>query len=355
MLEVYARYAASALDGASALTEAERRYDQSRALLRLARVLATAGTSAEIAQRLADAVPLVVDCDRVGVHLWEAARGELVRRAIATRDRDDPRAAGECRRAPTQGDPLERLLSDPRQDPIFVDADNGPELLRGDMIAAGEVASIHVPLATDEALLGILTVSVRTGAPSAKAGSRPPEPPLRHRRAGDHRAAERSLVAGSPIRPSTISSTGLANRARFAEVLRKAVNHARPRGESVTIFYIDLDDFKPVNDAYGHEIGDRLLAAVGRRLQRVHQVNDVVGRLGGDEFAVLIAAPASPGDADSVRRRLEAAFEDPVMLDGHELRLTAERLDAPRFPRTPTAPMACYVMPTRGCSRPRRT
>ena len=132
-------------------------------------MLATAGTSAEIAQRLADAVPLVVDCDRSASSVGGGAR-----RAGAAGDRDPrsrrSRAAGECRRAPTQGDPLERLLSDPRQDPIFVDADNGPELLRGDMIAAGEVASIHVPLATDEALLGILTVSVRTGAHRLKPG-----------------------------------------------------------------------------------------------------------------------------------------------------------------------------------------
>jgi diguanylate cyclase (GGDEF)-like protein len=323
LLEVYARYAASALDGASALTEAKRRYDQSRALLRLARALATAGTSAEIAQRLADAVPLVVDCDRVGVHLWEAARGELVRRAIATRDPDDPRPTGDCRRGPTQGDPLERLLSDPRQDPIFVDADNGPELLQRDMITAGEVASIHVPLSTDEALLGILTVSVCTGAHRLKPG-----PDLLNRLSGIAAQATTALQNGRLVDRITHQAlhdqlTGLANRARFAEVLRKAVNHARQRGEAVTIFYIDLDDFKPVNDAYGHEIGDRLLAAIGRRLQSSTRATDVVARLGGDEFAVLIDAPASPADGDSVRRRLESAFGDPVMLDGHELRLTA--------------------------------
>jgi diguanylate cyclase (GGDEF)-like protein len=323
LLEVYARYAASALDGASALLEAQRRYDQSRALLRLARALATAGTSAEIAQRLADAVPLVVDCDRVGVHLWEAARGELVRRAIATRDPGDPRPTGECRRAPTQDDPLERLLSDPRQDPIFVDADNGPALLRREMLAAGEVASIHVPLATDEALLGILTVSVRTGPHRLKPGA-----DLLNRLSGIAAQATTALQNGRLVDRITHQAlhdqlTGLANRVRFAEVLRKAVNHARQRGDTVTIFYIDLDGFKPVNDAYGHEIGDRLLTAVGRRLKASTRATDVVARLGGDEFAVLISSPASPADADSVLRRLAAAFEDPVMLDGHELHLTA--------------------------------
>ncbi len=70
LLEVYARYAASALDGATALMEARQRYGQSSALLELARALARSGTSGEVARRLADAVPVVVNCDRVGVYLW---------------------------------------------------------------------------------------------------------------------------------------------------------------------------------------------------------------------------------------------------------------------------------------------
>lgn len=323
LLEVYARYAASALDGASALLEAKRRYDQSRALLRLARALATAGTSEEIAQRLADAVPLVVDCDRVGVHLWEPAQEKLVRRAIATRDPNDPRPAGECRRTATRDDALEHLLSDPTQDPIFVDAENGPAPLRRDMAAAEEVAAIHVPLATDEALLGILTVSVCTGADRLRPG-----PDLLNRLSGIAAQATTALQNGRLVDRITHQAlhdqlTGLANRARFAERLRRAVDHARKRSEAVTIFYIDLDGFKPVNDAYGHEIGDRMLAAVGKRLRAATRSTDLVARLGGDEFVVLIPSPASPADASSVLRRLEAAFDDPITLGGHELRLTA--------------------------------
>ena len=323
LLEVYARYAASALDGASALLEAKRRYAQTRALLRLARALATAGTSAEIAQRLADAVPLVVDCDRVGVWLWEPTAGELVRRAIATRDPDDPRPADECRRLPKRDDPLERLLSDPRQDPIFVDADNGPAVLRSDMTRAGEVASIHVPLSTDEALLGILTVSVREDS-----GRLAPNPDLLNRLSGVAAQATTALQNGKLVDRITHQAlhdelTGLANRSRFAEVLRNEVNHARQRGEAVTIFYIDIDEFKPINDAYGHEIGDRMLAAVGKRLRSATRSEDLVARLGGDEFVVLLSSPATPADANSVLGRLEAAFEDPITIDGNQLALTA--------------------------------
>ncbi len=91
----------------------------------------------------------------------------------------------------------------------------------------------------------------------------------------------------------------------------------------VTIFYIDIDDFKPINDAYGHEIGDRMLAAVGKRLRSATRSADLVARLGGDEFVVLLSSPASPADANSVLSRLEAAFEDPITIDGHQLGLTA--------------------------------
>ena len=86
LLELYARYAATALDGATALSESERLYRESTALLELARTLASAGTSEKIARRLAEAVPSVVDCDSVGVYLWEEARGKLVRRAMNRQD-----------------------------------------------------------------------------------------------------------------------------------------------------------------------------------------------------------------------------------------------------------------------------
>src|SRR5207248_10885402 len=127
--------------------------------------------------------------------------------------------------------------------------------------------SIHVPLATDEALLGILTVSVRVGPHRLQPG-----PDLLNRLSGIAAQATTALQNGRLVDRITHQAlhdqlTGLANRARFAEVLRKAVNHANQRGESVTIFYIDLDDFKPVNDVYGHEIGDRLLSALGKRLE----------------------------------------------------------------------------------------
>jgi diguanylate cyclase (GGDEF)-like protein len=224
---------------------------------------------------------------------------------------------------PEPGGTLERLLNSPSRDPIFVDADRGDPLLRHDMIAAGEVASIHVPIATDDALLGILTVSVRSGPQRLR-----PTSDLLNRLSGVAAQATTALQNGRLVDRITHQAlhdqlTGLANRTQFADALRQTVDHARQRRESVTIFYIDLDDFKPVNDAHGHEIGDRLLAAVGRRLKASTRASDVVARLGGDEFAVLLTSPASPIDAESMAHRLEGAFDDPFTLDGHALVLTA--------------------------------
>jgi len=328
LLEVYARYAATALDGAAALMEANRRYHQSSALLKLARALATAGTTGEVANRLADAVPLVVDCDCVGVYLWEPARGELVRRAIATSDGTVAELAEEdWSWAPQPGDALERLLNNPLQDPIFIDQLTGDPTLREGLKRRGETALLIVPLATEDSLLGALAVSVRERPERLRAN-----PDLLDRLSGIAAQATTALQNGRLVDQITHQAlhdqlTGLANRLQFAEELRKAVNRARNRDEFVTVFYIDIDDFKPVNDEYGHDVGDQLLSALGKRLSSCTRASDTVARLGGDEFAVLSGTQTSSSEADSVADsvadRLADAFADPFTIDGRQLRLTA--------------------------------
>jgi diguanylate cyclase (GGDEF)-like protein len=117
--------------------------------------------------------------------------------------------------------------------------------------------------------------------------------------------------------------TGLANRLQFADQLRKAVNRARQRDEQVTIFYMDLDGFKPVNDEHGHDVGDQLLAALGQRLTGCVRTSDLVARLGGDEFALLITTQTSPQDSDALAERLADTFLEPFVIDGRILRVRA--------------------------------
>jgi GGDEF domain-containing protein len=104
--------------------------------------------------------------------------------------------------------------------------------------------------------------------------------------------------------------TGLANRALFMRELTETLSRSE-----VTVFLIDLDEFKPVNDRFGHATGDRLLIEVGRRLRRCVRADDVVARLGGDEFAVLMTDldPARRAEVEAV---LTAELTGLVTLEG---------------------------------------
>ena len=314
LLEVYARYAASALDSATALMDAEQRYGQSSALLQLARALSDAGTSGEVATRLAEAVPVVVDCDRVGVYLWESERGELVRRAITEPGSEVVADLTEWRRAPSPNGPLESLLNNPRAEPIFIDDHSGAPILRELSATIGAAASILVPLSTSDQLLGLVAVSVMD-----MPGRLNPTPDLLDRLSGVAAQATTALQNGRLVDQITHQAlhddlTGLANRAQFARRLRAAVRHAQQHGEEITVFYLDLDRFKPVNDEFGHEAGDELLAAVGHRLADHTRATDLVARLGGDEFAVLIAPGTPTGETDIVASRLAQAFAKPFVI-----------------------------------------
>lgn len=111
--------------------------------------------------------------------------------------------------------------------------------------------------------------------------------------------------------------TGLANRARFFEALDDA--EARRSG----VLYIDLDDFKPINDSHGHAAGDAVLAEVGRRLQAALGSDDVVARLGGDEFGVFCPALADDDDAEDVAKRIHHSITAPIHLPAIDVRIGA--------------------------------
>jgi diguanylate cyclase (GGDEF)-like protein len=117
--------------------------------------------------------------------------------------------------------------------------------------------------------------------------------------------------------------TGLPNRGLLAEHLATAMARAKRTGRCVAIAYVDLDDFKLVNDNLGHAAGDRLLVDVARRLGGCVRDSDVVARQGGDEFLLLLA---DLEDAETARRtavatfdRIRAALDEPFRLDGAEL------------------------------------
>jgi diguanylate cyclase (GGDEF)-like protein len=115
--------------------------------------------------------------------------------------------------------------------------------------------------------------------------------------------------------------TGLANRTLFADRLARAIEGHERDGRRVALLFIDLDDFKLVNDSLGHSAGDRALAIVGRRLASHIRETDVVARLGGDEFAILIEGDVETPEA--VGERILAAMRDPIAVDGRLVAVSA--------------------------------
>ena len=114
--------------------------------------------------------------------------------------------------------------------------------------------------------------------------------------------------------------TGLVNRRAFDQRLRAMANDAG--GTGFTLALLDLDDFKPINDRFGHMIGDLVLCEVARRLRGAYGSDDVVARLGGDEFAVIMPAGSAIA-ATGAANHLLAALVPPCTIDGHSIRIGA--------------------------------
>ena len=117
--------------------------------------------------------------------------------------------------------------------------------------------------------------------------------------------------------------TGLANRALFRERLDHAFAIAKRRKDYLfAVLFLDLDRFKVVNDSLGHAIGDRLLIAIARRLQKSLHPGDTVARLGGDEFVILLEDIDSLSSATNLANLLHQELTSPFTLDGHEVFIT---------------------------------
>jgi diguanylate cyclase (GGDEF)-like protein len=107
--------------------------------------------------------------------------------------------------------------------------------------------------------------------------------------------------------------TGLANRAYFERVLNSEMAHADRHDESFTVFYMDLNDFKKINDNFGHAAGDEVLCEVSRRIEKQLRAEDVLARFGGDEFGVLLRQTESDS-TQVLTKRIIDAVRTPITL-----------------------------------------
>jgi diguanylate cyclase (GGDEF)-like protein len=117
--------------------------------------------------------------------------------------------------------------------------------------------------------------------------------------------------------------TGIGNRQYFHDQLERATARARREARKVALFFLDLDQFKMVNDTLGHDAGDRLLQEIARRLRTSVRTGDVIARLGGDEFALLMESVTGPLDASVIAQQLLDVVSVPFELDGHPVFVTA--------------------------------
>lgn len=135
----------------------------------------------------------------------------------------------------------------------------------------------------------------------------------------DQRQMERELTH----RAFHDSLTGLANRVLFQDRVGHALTRSERRGTVTGVLFIDLDDFKVVNDTQGHGVGDELLVAVSLRVSTALRTSDTAARLGGDEFAVLVEDARTPADVCGIADSVLAAFAEPFRLSAGAVRVSA--------------------------------
>jgi diguanylate cyclase (GGDEF)-like protein len=242
------------------------------------------------------------------------------RLADVLREELDALAADELR--------IWRLAAE-RPAPVFVENAAATTLLPRRVIEALRLESFVVmPLVSDGRPLGLVLLG----------HSREPRRWSQdERRLVDQLALEGSLVvenaalrASEHARLDTLTRqafhdplTKLPNRALFLDRLEHALARMDRRKRSVAVLFLDLDDFKPINDSRGHDAGDRLLVSVSQRLAECLRPEDTIARLGGDEFVVLLEDIDDVRFAQRVARRIAAALEAPFALDGYEAAVTA--------------------------------
>jgi diguanylate cyclase (GGDEF)-like protein len=144
--------------------------------------------------------------------------------------------------------------------------------------------------------------------------------------------------------------TGLPNRASLEAPARARARTRRARGSTVAALYVDLDQFKLVNDSLGHAAGDQVLQEVAGRIGSITRDGDPLARLGGDEF-MLLCPGLGPEAAGAAAARILEALDPALVVDGEEFRIGAS-IGIAIGPATASPPLRSSSTPTPRCTRP---
>jgi diguanylate cyclase (GGDEF)-like protein len=317
LLEAYAANAAAALEPAAALDEARRQNRTAHALLTLASSLAEVTTSDEVARRLADVVPSVVECGHAAVLLWDRDVQVLRYAGMSGYEEHAEATLREMAFGRAEVPELDQLLS--HRKPVVVDTEAASPLLRKVLRIAGVPAATAVPIIAGGEFYGIVTADLD----HADAGSDTVE-----RLTGMANQAAIALQNArllEQIRHQALHDplTGLPNRALLADRTNQALRSSLRNDTRVGFLFLDLDKFKAVNDGHGHACGDALLVQIAERLAGAVRKSDTVSRVGGDEFVFLLADLTCPDEAEQVAVKILDLFDTPFEVLGLEIRASA--------------------------------
>lgn len=321
ILGLYAKHAAAVLDMALALQESAQRHAQVSSLLALSHAMAEAGTSQEVAERLAAAVPEVVDCDRIAVWLWDDSESWLTPVASWGSAQYHEFGLDDVRISTADTPNLRRMLLEP--EPHFYAEGTDDVFVAALMSRIEVVAMTVVPIIARDMFLGILTVSVAERPERLRRDS-----DLLERLTGVAALAAPAIQNGHLVdqlshKASHDGLTGLLNRVGFKQRIDRVLDGARDHDGHAGLLFVDLNEFKRVNDLYGHEAGDELIRQAAERLRSACRGSDEVARLGGDEFAVILANVERDDQIRAAERRVRSAFVEQFVVDGLSLSVGA--------------------------------
>jgi diguanylate cyclase len=241
----------------------------------------------------------------------------LVERMLAEGSEDSIRLA----RAETAGDAVDRLSSDPPDcillDLSLPDAD-GLQALAAVRMVVPDVPVVVLSAGEDDSRA---LRAVQAGAQDYLSKTQADAPRLMRaiRIAIERKDSEIELTR----RALHDALTGLPNRRLLLDRIEHALLRGQREAGSVALLFIDLDDFKAVNDTMGHEAGDAVLAEVGARLRSVVRAGDTIGRYGGDEFVVLREGVADAAEMEAIASRIKSVLSAPFEVGANSFQLNA--------------------------------